>query len=60
MSSKHYTNNFFNKTKAKVSLYGKITFRAVAYCDLHKCYLEPLDIREKKCNFKKCKHLKRI
>ena len=30
--------------------------KAVVYCKLHKCYLEPKDITEKKCNFKRCKH----
>ena len=39
-------------------LYGRIRARhkAVAYCVLHKCYLEPKDIAEKKCNYKRCKH----
>lgn len=39
-------------------LYGKLKDRgkAVAYCKLHKCYLEPIDIREKGCNKKNCKY----
>lgn len=39
-------------------LYGKLRYKddAVAYCKLHKCYLEPIDIKEKKCNWKKCKY----
>lgn len=39
-------------------LYGKLRpiHRVVAYCDLHKCYLEPIDICEKKCNKKHCVH----
>ena len=46
-----------NITK-ELSIYGKLVRRnrAVVYCKLHKCYLEPKDIAEKKCNFKKCIH----
>lgn len=38
-------------------LYGRLRkiHKAVAYCKLHKGYLEPKDITEKKCNKKKCK-----
>ena len=57
MSSIQAYNNRINKTKAKIALYGKISFKSVAYCSLHKCYLEPIHIAEKKCNFKKCKYL---
>lgn len=60
MGSQHRFSNKFNKTGAKVCLYGKISYKAVAYCSLHKCYLEPIHIAEKKCNFKKCKYLRKI
>lgn len=59
MSSKHVFNNKV-KSGLRLGLYGKITYKAVAYCELHKCYLEPLNIREKRCNFKKCKYFKRM
>ena len=44
--------------KQELFLYGKLRdkSKAVAYCDLHKCYLEPIDIKEKKCNRKNCKY----
>lgn len=37
-------------------IYGRLARKnnAVAYCKLHKCYLEPKDIAEKKCNYKRC------
>lgn len=46
-----------NKTK-EISIFGRLVpkNKAVAYCQLHKCYLAPKDIAEKKCNFKRCKH----
>lgn len=47
MSSKHLYNNRVNKTGAKLGLYGKLTYKSVAYCKLHKCYLEPIHITEK-------------
>lgn len=39
-------------------IYGRLSRKnyTVAYCNLHKCYLEKKDIAEKKCNFKKCIH----
>lgn len=39
-------------------IYGRLVpkSKAVAYCKLHKCYLEPKDIAEKKCNYKRCTH----
>lgn len=39
-------------------LYGRLNYlnRAVAYCRLHECYLQPRDIAEKNCNKKKCKY----
>lgn len=30
------------------------------YCDLHKCYLVAKDLKERKCQSKKCKHLKKL
>lgn len=46
-----------NKTK-EIYIFGRLVqkSKAVVYCKLHKCYLEPKDIKEKKCNFKRCKH----
>lgn len=43
-------------------LYGRLAgkHKAVAYCELHKCYLEPKDIAEKQCNKKRCKYRKEI
>ena len=42
--------------------YGRLVQlgRTKAYCDLHKCYLQGKDIREKKCKIKKCKHFKNL
>ena len=39
-------------------LYGKIKslHRAVAYCDLHRCYLDGFNVKYKGCNIKRCKH----
>ena len=52
-------NNLKNKT---LSLYGKLSnkHKCVAYCELHKCYLEPFQISEKKCNYKQCIYLREI
>lgn len=46
------------KKNEDIFLYGRLRnkSKAVAYCNLHKCYLEPIDIKEKKCNYKKCKY----
>ena len=51
-----------NNNKYELFLYGKTRpySKAVAYCELHKCYLEPIDIKEKRCNYKKCKNLKNL
>lgn len=49
-----------------ITLYGKLVQRGkvVAYCDLHKCYLMPIDIKTKKCNHCNnghvCRHLKQL
>lgn len=61
-------NNNSGKFKdLEIFLYGKLLQRhkAVAYCKLHKCYLEPVDIKEKGCNKKgknggKCNNLQEI
>lgn len=46
----------------EIFLYGRIRerHRAVAYCKLHKCYLEPRDIKEKQCNKKNCKYIEEV
>ena len=43
-------------------LFGRLNnlSKAKAYCELHKCYLEGKDIKEKRCNHKLCKHLKEL
>lgn len=43
-------------------IWGKRTHinKAVAYCILHNCYLEPIDIKERGCNRKRCKYRKEI
>ena len=45
-----------------LGFYGRIVYlgKCVAYCDLHKCYLEPMDIKERNCNIKHCKNLKEL
>ena len=50
-----------NRTK-ELSIFGRLVQRkkAVVYCELHKCYLEPRDISEKRCNRKKCKYKKEL
>lgn len=60
MASKHAFNNKSNKCALRLGLYGKLIYRGVAYCKKHKCYLKPLDIKEKKCKFKKCRYLRQI
>ena len=53
---------YFENKKTELFLYGKLKPKryAVAYYKLHKCYLEPLDIKEKKCNFKRCRYIKEL
>lgn len=54
MSRKNNRKTYKGK---KLFLYGRLSQnKAVAYCKLHKCYLEPIDILEKNCNKKKCRH----
>lgn len=54
---KHVKLNTYN-----LFLFGRLNnlSKAKAYCELHKCYLEGRDIREKGCNYKLCKHLKEL
>lgn len=56
------TINSMKKGNSVCFLWGKIKQKkyARAYCEYHKCYLEGFDIREKKCNYKKCIYLKEI
>ena len=52
-----------NKREERVMyLYGRLNERskAVIYCKLHECYLEPKDVAEKRCNWKKCKYKEEI
>jgi len=46
----------------KLFLFGRLNnlSKARAYCELHKCYLEGRDIKEKGCNYKTCKHLREL
>lgn len=54
-------SKYFNPHKSQLSvfLYGRLRQigKAKGYCKLHKCYLEPKDIKEKCCNYKNCKNL---
>lgn len=65
MGRKSKNGNRFKNIE--VFLYGKRLrkYRAVAYCKLHKCYFEPMDIKEKGCNWKgnkgkKCNNLQEL
>ncbi len=51
-----------NVKNKELFLYGRLRdlSKAVAYCNLHRCYLEPKDIKEKRCNKKKCKYKKEL
>lgn len=59
------TRRTVSKSKSRMSpnsvlcLFGRLRDigKCVAYCDYHKCYMEPMDIKERKCNSKKCKYL---
>lgn len=46
----------------KLFLFGKKSYKKKAqiYCNLHNCYLTKRDIKEKKCNFKRCVHRREI
>ena len=52
--------NKIDRKQAEVFLYGKLNLRsrAIGYCELHKCYLDGLNISEKRCNKKHCKYFK--
>lgn len=45
-----------------LSLWGRLIpiGRCKAYCTFHKCYLQPKDIKEKKCNVKHCIYLRNL
>lgn len=51
-----------SKRTKELFLYGRRRYadKAAAYCNLHKCYLDKGDIKEKKCNFKNCKYKEEI
>lgn len=51
-----------NISKCKMFLFGRLNSltKAKAYCELHRCYLEGRDIKEKGCNHKSCKHLREL
>ena len=60
---KHNTVPLNDKNKeTALFLYGKLDFKRKAriYCTLHKCYLNGDNIKEKKCNYKKCRFRKKI
>lgn len=56
------TSGLVNNKNAVLFLYGKLDLKSNAkiYCTLHKCYLSSQNIKEKKCNYKKCKFRKEI
>ncbi len=64
MNKKRETIRKGNKLcrNTELFLYGRIRkiHKAVAYCKLHKCYLEPKNITEKQCNKKKCKYKEEV
>ena len=59
---KKYKRGKYNYQNFTMGIYGKIIKKkhCRAYCDLHKCYLGGLDIKERECKKKECKHLKQI
>lgn len=61
MGRKNNRSREFSHLKGNF-LYGNRNFLrfARAYCALHECYMSAHDIKLKKCNYKKCKHLKEI
>lgn len=54
--------NKVNFKQAEVFLYGKLNLKskAVGYCDLHKCYLDTINVSEKRCRRKHCKYFKEV
>lgn len=48
--------------QTELFLFGKLNYKAKAkgYCDLHKCYLDVINISEKRCFAKHCKYLKEV
>jgi len=59
---KKYKRGSINYKNFTLGIYGKKIKKkhCRAYCELHKCYLGGLDIKERECIKKKCKHLKGI
>lgn len=59
-SIKHY--NKIDTKQAELFLYGKLRYkaRAIGYCDLHKCYLDIINVSEKRCTKKHCKYFKEV
>lgn len=51
-----------NLKNNEIFLYGRLRprNRAKAYCMLHKCYLEAIDIKEKGCNYKRCTYKREV
>ena len=58
---KKYKKGSINYKNFTIGIYGKNIKKkhCRAYCELHKCYLGGLDIIERECLKKKCKHLKK-
>lgn len=46
------------KREKELFLYGRLRpiNKAIAYCRLHKCFLDKSNIKEKRCIIKKCKY----
>ena len=46
--------------QAVMFLYGRLRYKsnAVAYCELHKCYLDAKNVSEKRCVKKHCKYFR--
>ena len=59
---KHRINSSINPKNIELFLYGKLDskYKAKLYCSLHECYLTGTNIKEKKCNRKKCRFRKAI
>lgn len=50
------------KREKELFLYGRLRHinKAIAYCKLHKCFLDKSNIKEKRCIIKKCKYKEEI
>lgn len=60
MKNNRYTINKFNNEV--LFLYGKMGYRkhAKLYCELHKCYVDIYQLRDKNFKCNKCKHKKEV